>query len=279
MRELVEFRIPEEHAARYLKRGEGILLGGSVRKLSVDTGSKRFEDIGEIDRKLREEGTCFFTSWSIRRTYSKSELHGARLFKLAIVRTFEPPGEKCGTIYDESTACSLCGAGAQQVGPLLLPLSRIPRKRDIAQTISGEVIVSGRFRSVVEQQGVRGLAFGPVLDSRRHTIAQDWYQCRLSNHDLEIVPPTQVGVDPFDMDDAGRFRCPRGHVLGLNLISELWVRCREMPTDDFLATRQFIGTRRGLLRPSRLFLASSAAKELMDRERVLGLRFENAHCD
>ena len=40
---------------------------------------------------------------------------------------------------------------------------------------------------------------------------------------LEIVPPTGAGVDPFDEDPEGRYRCPCGHVLGLNRLSELWI--------------------------------------------------------
>ncbi|HEY5706536.1 MAG TPA: hypothetical protein VIS96_13270 [Terrimicrobiaceae bacterium] len=143
MRELVEFRIPEEHAARFLQSDEGVSLGGSVRKYELEMGSPRFAEIGHFDKKLRAEGRAFYTACIIRRRYSKRELDAASLFCLKITSLFDPAGEECGTQYDESTACPRCGTGARQASPLFLDVKRIPKTKDISQTIAGEVVGKG----------------------------------------------------------------------------------------------------------------------------------------
>lgn len=58
----------------------------------------------------------------------------------------------------------------------------------------------------------------------------------------EIVPPTRCGVSPFDPDEAGAFRCPEGHTLGLRLLTPVTVACdAAAPGADLVATRQAVG--------------------------------------
>jgi hypothetical protein len=44
------------------------------------------------------------------RRYSKAELVTAARFHLIFSAVFEPPGEICGTKYDETKACQECGS-------------------------------------------------------------------------------------------------------------------------------------------------------------------------
>jgi hypothetical protein len=53
MRETIEFRIPEEHADRYLRPDEGIILGGSVRKYELEPSNPRFLQLGQFDVNLK----------------------------------------------------------------------------------------------------------------------------------------------------------------------------------------------------------------------------------
>lgn len=105
MRESIEFRIPEEHASRWLKNQDGVSLGGSVRKLVIEKSDPRMQIICEADRALKRQGRSFFTAWKQRRTYTTAELEAATRFRLKITAIFEPAGEVCGTKYDETAAC------------------------------------------------------------------------------------------------------------------------------------------------------------------------------
>jgi hypothetical protein len=95
---------------------------------------------------------------------SQLELDTAELFHLLVDSVFEPTGEECGTTYDETSGCSICGAGARQTSNLFLNVKRIPKGKDISKTIGGEVIVSGRAAQVFRQANITGVefrSFGP----------------------------------------------------------------------------------------------------------------------
>jgi hypothetical protein len=128
----------------------------------VATDDPLCQRICEIDRAFASRGDFFYHGWDIRRRYARAELNAAEAFKLEIRRTFEPPGEVCGTGYDESTACPDCGAGAVQISDLRLDLRKVPRNVEVARTIAGEIIVSQRFAEWVADNGFRGFDFRPV---------------------------------------------------------------------------------------------------------------------
>ena len=44
----------------------------------------------------------------------------AVLFMVGITTTFEPAGEECGTVYNESGVCVICGANRKRIGELKL---------------------------------------------------------------------------------------------------------------------------------------------------------------
>jgi len=137
MRESIEFKIPEEHASRWLENHDGVSLGGSVRKLEPEKGDPRMQIVEKADRELKGRGRSFFTAWRQRRTYTKAELEAAVRFRLRVAAVFEPAGEVCGTKYDEMAACELCGSGAKQVGPLILDVRRIPRESPLRRPRRG----------------------------------------------------------------------------------------------------------------------------------------------
>lgn len=277
MREITEFRIDEEFAPMLFHNSEG--KKDMVRVVQLETSDPRYKEVGRLERELLEsKDRPFFFSWNTKRKYTREELKQAGLFSLRITSVFEPPGEECGTVYDESTACPRCFSGATRTGPLRLDVKRIPSSRDFAKTIADEAVVSRRVVELIEKHQITGAEFTPVrkkgLVSEKST---DWFSIDFKSARAEIVAPTQAGNDPFDYDPKGEYRCPLGDLIGLNLLSEVSVRSGTCVDADIVCTRQFVGCRRGLLRPERVILISPRAWRLFDAERLRGVRFEVAH--
>lgn len=279
MKETCELRVVEEFASRLFDHNEGNRLGGTVRQIVIPTDDPRYQAVGRLQKETRTQtGRSFFYGWRLKRCYSTAELDLAECFRLSLVSTFEPAGEELGTKYDESTACPLCGAGAKQISTLCLPVKNIPKSKDISQTIAGEIIVSRRMREAFVQYGITGVELLPIRTKRNsYSVSKEWYQLTIPNAKADICSLTRVGVDPFDEDENGEFRCPLGDLIGLNLLSELFLVRETVPGTDFVLTRQFIGTRRGLLRPQSILLVSQKVRRLIDAEQIKGIELEVAH--
>ena len=279
MLEIAQFRVDERFASMLFSGSEGKRLGNSVRKVELETSDPRFKRIGELQSELRlSKGKPFFYGWELTRRYSARELAEAELLHVRITSVFEPAGEECGTKYDESIACHRCGAGAKQIGPLLLDVRGIPKGTDFAKTIGGEIVVSQRVAELFGRDGIRGVDLQPVRITRPTSVeSRDWYQMVLRTAEAVIVPPTRVGNNPFDDDPKNEYRCPEGHIIGLNLLSEVSVSSATRGEADIIASRQFIGVRRGLLRPERVILSSPKVRQLIDSEKLKGCEVEVAH--
>lgn len=279
MQEIAEFRIAEEYAHLLFKYNEGVRLGDSVRKIEIDITDPKFVEIGVLEKKIqKKDNTYFFSSWTIKRKYNKSELENAKLFLFRPTAYFEPAGEEHGTVYDESTACPSCGAGAKQVGPLFLPVSRIPKGKDIAITIAGEIVVSQRLVQLFKQHKITGVDFDPVRKSIKSKAKSDaWFQLLVRSSTAEIIPPTRLGIDPFDDDSKSEYRCSNGDTIGLNVLSELTIRKSTRGNDDFFSSHQFIGRRAGVLRPERVLFISPKVWKLIVSEKLKGCKVEVAH--
>lgn len=275
MLEMLEFRVPEIYADQHLPHDAGV-RAGLARKFEVSRSDSLFSEIGRLDEQFRREGKAFFTAWIPHRRYTRAELRSGALVHAIPNKLFEPAGEECGTVYDESTACEICGGGASQVGPLVMSKARIRRTVDFAQTIAGEIVVSARARDAFLDAGLGGVDFAPILYSAGDEApASEHYQLLTVGPTAEITPRTRAGADSFD--DESRGRCPRGHVIGLNLLSEIEVTSDVENQVDVMATRQMVGDRTGLLRPRPRLLFSAAALRVTENAKLTGLRFEVAH--
>jgi len=101
-----------------------------------------------------------------------------------------------------------------------------------------------------------------------------WYQLVVGAPAVDLSPLTRAGADPFDDDNTGR--CSRGHVVGLNLLSEVTVTRASLPDADVIETKQMIGARRGLLRPQPVLLLSSKAWKTIEAAKIKGFTVEVA---
>lgn len=103
-----------------------------------------------------------------------------------------------------------------------------------------------------------------------------WYQLVPIARPVEVVSPTKTGNEPFDEDPNNEYRCSRGDLIGLNLLSELWLKRSSYDGSDVAITRQFVGKANSwILTP--LLLISPKFCRLLETEKVKGYKVEVAH--
>lgn len=208
----------------------------------------------------------------------------------------------CGTVYDESEACRYCGSGGCQVSDLFLDTRSLPKRHGlgIAKTIAGEIVVSEGFVQVFQTNKLIGGEFRAIKQRKNPSLAvARWYQLILGEALISVVAPTRAGIKPLDDDSVrlpnqtkileqlnikaswcdkeGQYRCPLGHTIGLNLLSELWVKAADFHDCDIAFTKERVGVRRGLLRPEPLLVISPRFRELLVRRGLKGMAFEVVH--
>ncbi len=100
-----------------------------------------------------------------------------------------------------------------------------------------------------------------------------WYQLVPSTQPVEAMPLTKTGIDPFDEDVKNEYRCPRGDLIGLNLLSEVYVDRGSYDGSDVAITRQFVGKANSwLLSP--VLLISQRFRQLLEAEKIKGYTLE-----
>lgn len=289
MKETIEFRINYDYAHLLFKADEGRNVGTSVRVVEISTDDPRYSQIPIIAKEIKQKyDEGFFFAWKFKRKYTKKELTEAKLFHLKIKTEFEPTGEECGTLYDETAACEICGTNRKQISPLFLKKGTIPKK-DIAKTIGGEVVVSEKFVNAVKQRNLKGLQLSPIN-------VEKYYQL-IADTEIKLSPKTITGNDPFETSagsDGGIYNisgyeivfekevyiCPKGDLIGLNLLSEPYVTDSPLIKEfDFFASKQKIGVKCGLLRPEPVYFCSQTFRKMIEEEKLTGFEFEIANIE
>ena len=265
------------------------VYNGSIYILHITRNDELFNEIRRIDKMFREKyDRPFFLYTYTKRTYTKKELDEAQLFHLKIKPVFEPTGEECGTLYDETVSCKICGTGRKQIGPLILKKGTIPKK-DIARTIGGEVVVSEKFVNAINLSNLKGLQITA-------TNVDKYYQLT-ANEELSLSKNTIAGDDPFTAsvgNSGGTFNisgyqvnfekevyiCSQGDLIGLRLLSEPYVlNSQAISQYDFFASKQMIGVKRGLLRPEPIYFCSQNFRKMIEEEKLTGFEFEIANIE
>lgn len=124
--------------------------------------------------------------------------------------------------------------------------------------------------------GLTGIDLPEVLDCRRD-VSGPWRQLVVTSTPVPVAPPTRFANSPYDDDAEGRYRCPLGHTAGLNILSEVTVRRDAWDGSDVVRTREYVGSRLGLLVPRPLILISQRVYRLLRELRATGFRVEVAH--
>ena len=283
MADIVEFWIRNKHVHLLPQPVEG-RNNGSCTIIHIPKDDPKIDQLREIYHWLREEHDDYlFLNWNISRHYTKAEWANAQLYYWNCEKAFEPLGEQCGTIYDETQACDICGVNAPMVGPLRLRTKTIPRKHDVSATYAKEYIFSARFKAACEAYQLQGIRFQQVHNHQNQPI--DWFQIQPIAQPLTITGSTITGGNPFDLSEKSEnevYKCPKGgnHTIGLNRISELYVhKTSDIEQYDLFETEQKIGCRRGMLRPAPERLCSPAFRNMVLREKLKGFFFEIAHVE
>jgi hypothetical protein len=170
-----------------------------------------------------------------------------------------------------------------------IDLAKVPTGREILRRAkaAGAPHPTGRFwvwlnraenRSLSERASAEYAAMRRSKSRRRGKPAPVWYQL-VATATVDLVAPTRIGVDPCDDDSKGEHRCPRGDTIGLNRLSEIWISRQQFmgSNSDIARTKQFIGVRRGVLRPEPLYVISPRLWRLLVENEIKGFRFEVAH--
>ncbi len=280
MKETYEFRIPDEFAVQYLDRDVGELIGVVyyVRKVVTTPSDPLFAVIRDAQREQRARGSSFVSSVTVYRKYTKHELDSAELLTLMVHPMFEPAGEECGTIYDDSQACPRCHAPRRQVSDLSLDLTKFPRGKSAAVTIArSEVVFADGLAQLVRNANLRGIAFRPVRQCPplRRSLPPYW-QPQITSSPVSAAPETKFGYNIFDEDLGDTYRCPVGPVVGLHKLSELYIKRSTWDGSDFAETAEFIGVRQGLLNPFPLIVLSQRARRVLETM-ARGIKFEVVH--
>ena len=169
-----------------------------------------------------------------------------------------------------------------------LDLGQVPIGREMLKKaeVAGVTPGTGGFdvwlnreenRSLLQQARAESAALKGEESKRSGEPIPVWHQLVVPSNTAEIVAPTRVGIDPFDDDPKGECRCPMGDLIGLNLLTEVWISAASRGEADIVCSRQFIGVRRGLLRPRRVILISPKFRNLLESESIKEGEIEIAH--
>lgn len=254
----------------------------SVYEVAVASDDPRLADVPRVQTECESRfGRSLYYGWEIVRVYTAEELSRALLLTLHVTKWFEPVGEMCGTTYDESDACRICGAGRKRSGPLRLDLAKVPRSADIASSIArDETVVTKAFVDAVRSAGLNPPSFEPVVhrktehtQSRRGAGSERW--AMMPTAVIGWSDQTLCGIDPFDHDAEGRFVCPMGCTRGLNILSELFVTTnRAADGADFWRTNAWVGDRVGVIVPAPMWVISQRAYRVLRGVGLKGFRVE-----
>jgi hypothetical protein len=279
MRERWELRVRNEYAPEPELLARGRMLG-HITQLKLDGDDPVLARLVAQHRTRKAVGKAGLISQAIvTRRYTDEELGRATLFQLLWTKMFSAVGRETGTIYDNTGACPLCGAGPTQVGPLRLRRSDMPLRYDAATTLSrAERVVNERVATVISAEGLTGVECRPVdFSSSRRQDGPAWYQLVVSGPRLAFVPPSRFADDMLDGGD--KVRCPAGHLAGNVLTTEAYVRLPDGPHADVVESEQYLGWANGHILPVRVIFVSPRFRDVMLREKILGWDYEVAHAE
>ncbi|HYO70691.1 MAG TPA: hypothetical protein VEU33_31890, partial [Archangium sp.] len=127
----------------------------------------------------------------------------------------------------------------------------------------------------LRSHGIKGMELRPVL-GKQGDQSNAWHQLLIPSCPLEVTAPTRVGHS-FFAPEPDAARCPKGHVLGLRVLSELHVSRASLDGNDWACTRQRVGLRQGLFRPQPLMLVSQRLYRLLSEMKVRRFDVEVAY--
>jgi hypothetical protein len=127
------------------------------------------------------------------------------------------------------------------------------------------------WRECVEEYNNWLRAQKPQRTSRE---VQPWFQLEVVSKGVTTCKPTKFGIDPFDDDTQGTYRCPVGHTSGLNLLSAIHVCRKDWDGSDVAATSDLIGYPPVVVP---MLLVSPRLRKFWVEQKARGVFFDVAH--
>ena len=120
------------------------------------------------------------------------------------------------------------------------------------------------------------IAIAPKLSVSSSTVVGDDVFNPMPEYDKCLS--TELGDNP--KQTVVHYKCPLGHLIGGNLISEPYIdSSAELEDFDIFASKQYYGVKLNLLRPEPLYFCSPALREMVLTEKLTGFDFQIARLD
>src|SRR4030066_211408 len=111
--------------------------------------------------------------------------------------------------YDLSTACPLCGFGAIQNRPYLVKGEpKFGRNDILALNWTYEFLVTARLMKLIEDAGLSGVEFLPLLRYKKNVPIEGFYQLHFTSTLPPMSPKTEI--EETSLPKAGPKRCTCG---------------------------------------------------------------------
>lgn len=213
----------------------------------------------------------------IIRQYTKKELYGAELLTFYAMPQFEPTGEEVGTQY--SLSCEICRGGRiPHENRMILNLSKIPKSKDIAQSIaSDEWIVSERVKSLMERHKINGAELWPVEHWKKTAPLKKWFYLKF-NSVVKISDQTTFGEPyrqgPLTFEQSPKSSC--GHAIETGNYSEYYLQRKSWDKSDIVRSDWYIGSGQHLIYPSPEIFISQRFYAILRENNIKGFEVEVA---
>jgi hypothetical protein len=286
MRLILDMRMSEDWAQKYLGDhvGKAMDLGPEVppltRQVIVDAADPRVQEIKHsvLASEGRGESPCCFVNLDFE--YEQDELARASLLRFRPTVLVPTYGERHGTVYDDTKACPICGAGRVQRSVLVLDPRYLKKKtKDFLVTITAdEWIVSAKLANVIRHQRIQGCSLEPIHDLRGKAM-DGWFQLKVHAVFGSAVPPTRFGLNYFHEDTNGEYVCPEHCLSGLNLLSELFVKPEDtnVTYPALSLTKNRVGRKSGWIVPAPFLLVSRSFADVLLEHNIRGFGLDIAH--
>jgi hypothetical protein len=249
-------------------------------EVKVPSKSPEFDEIRQFIETKRKQGIPEFCNYQIGRylrKYSAEDLQSAQILQLNISSHINSTGLKSGTVYER--ICQYCNLGRQK-SDLILDLKNVPRSKDIFETIARtEWIVSSKFEHTCLENHLTGADFRKLFDRRNLTKESiEWRQLWITGNAGPLAEATALGRDPFKPDQVS-WRCPLGHSVVTQFLSEIYLRKNAWDGSDIAVTTDLFGQGGGFIRPMPLIIVSQRAYRVFQQAGLKGMSYEVAHLD
>ncbi len=159
------------------------------------------EDYRRLKDELHRRGVRYEERFC--REFTKDELAGAEFLQMTggpYCGYPQPEGSYRQLCYDLSTACPLCGNGARQKEPFRIRRTPPPNRTWVQLGWVCEYLVNDRMAALIQERGLTGCTFWPVLYTRKKGEVPGWRQLVFTHEVPPMAAQTHFPIVSEDSD-------------------------------------------------------------------------------